>query len=326
MGRQLWRGWTAGLLMAGLVLGSAAYASAAARQYLSFGTGNPGGTFYFIGAGFASLFNKYVPEVRVVAESTAATEENFHLLIRKKMQLGFGGANSIPLALEKNLDMSVIRLLGMGHASTPHWMVRKESPIRTIADFRGRRISVGSPGSGTLVNTRNELQVMAGLTFDDIKPSYLSFTETISALKDGTVDAGVISAGFPVASILDLARQIPLRFVPYTEEGMNTLIRKHPYYVKVTIPAGMYPGIDAATLTRGIPISLYCLKDLNEELVHRMMKAIYDHPREKDVIHPQAAQWSLENIFRGEEYITRYIPFHPGAVQYLKGKGIWKEK
>jgi TRAP-type uncharacterized transport system substrate-binding protein len=56
------------------------------------------------------------------------------------------------------------------------------------------------------------------------------------------------------------------------------------------------------------------------------MKAVYDHPKEKDVIHPQAAQWNLENIFRGEEYITKYIPFHPGAVQYLKGKGVWKDK
>ena len=179
---------------------------------------------------------------------------------------------------------------------------------------------MGSPGSGTLVNTRNELQIIAGLSFQDIKPSYLSFTETISALKDGTIDAGVISAGFPVASILDLARQIPLRFIPYTEEGMNALIRNYPYYVKVIIPRGIYSGIDTETLTRGVPISLYCRRDLNEELVYKMMKAVYDHPKEKDVIHPQAAQWNLENIFRGEEYITKYIPFHPGAVQYLKGK------
>ncbi len=314
------------LLFAGLTMGLMTENSAAAKKYLSLGTGNPAGTFYFIGAGFASIFNKYVPEVRVIAESTAASEENFHLIMRKKMDLGLISINVIEPALEKKMDLSGMRLISLGHTSDRHWIVRKESPIKCVSDFKGRKVAVGSPGSGTLVASRTELGAAGGLTFDDIKPAYLSFSESITAIKDATVDVGVISAGYPVASIFDLARQVPIRLVPYTEDEMKALIAKHPYYVKVVIPKGTYQGIDMDILTRGIPTALFCRQDLSEELVYQLIKALYEHPKEKDIIHPQAKQWNLGNIYRGADYTTRHIPFHPGAVKYLREKGIWKEK
>ncbi len=102
--------------------------SATAKQYLSFGTGNPGGTVYFLGAGFAGLFNKYVPEVRVIAESTAASEENFRYILRKKLDLGFSTNSPIAPALERKLDLSGIRLMAMGQTTDRQWVVRKESP------------------------------------------------------------------------------------------------------------------------------------------------------------------------------------------------------
>jgi TRAP transporter TAXI family solute receptor len=298
---------------------------AAGKKYLSLGTGNPAGTFYFIGAGFANLFNRYVPGVRVIAESTAASEENFHYLLRKKLDLGLISIHVIEPALQKKMDLSGARLLALGHTSDRHWIVRKDSPVKSLADFRGKRVALGSPGSGTLVSSRVELSTAGKLTLEDIKPAYLSFTESITAIKDGTVDVGVISAGYPVASLLDLARQIPIRLIPYSEQELKALMESHPYFVKVVIPAGTYQGVDTPTLTRGIVTGLFCRKELSEEVAYQMMKALYDHPKEKDAIHPQARQWNLENIFRGAEYTTKHIPFHPGAIKFLKEKGVWKE-
>jgi len=312
------------LLFVGLTMGLMTEDSAAAKKYLSLGTGNPAGTFYFIGAGFASIINKYVPEVRVIAESTAASEENFHLILRKKMDLGLVAILVIDPALEKKMDLSGIRLISLGHTSDRHWIVRKESPIKCVSDFRGRKVAVGSPGSGTLIASRTELGAAGGLSFDDIKPAYLSFTESITAIKDGTVDVGVISAGYPVASILDLASKIPIRIIPYSEEELNALIAKHPYYVKVVIPKGTYRGVDVDILTRGVPTALFCRQDLSEGLVYQLIKALYEHPKEKDAIHPQARQWNLENMYRGADYTTKYISFHQGAVKYLKEIGLWK--
>ncbi|MDH4266387.1 MAG: TAXI family TRAP transporter solute-binding subunit [Deltaproteobacteria bacterium] len=307
-----------------LVLGLTANGWAAAKRYLSLGTGNPAGTFYFIGAGFANLINKHVPEVRVIAESTAASEENFHLIMRKKMDLGLVSIHVIDPALEKKMDMSGVRLMALGHTSDRHWIVRKNAPIKSIADFRGHRVAVGPPGSGTLVSSKVELSSAGKITFEDIKPAYLSFSESITAIKDGTVDVGVISAGYPVASLLDLSRQIPIRLIPYSEEEMKALIASHPYYVKVIIPAGTYSGVDTDTLTRGITTALFCRKEQSDDVVYKMMKALYDHQKAKDAIHPQAKQWNLENMYRGADYTTKYIPFHPGAIKYLKEKGAWK--
>lgn len=297
----------------------------ASKKYLSLGTGNPAGTFYFIGAGFANIINKYVPEVRVIAESTAASEENFHLLLRKKMDIGMLSLNVIEPAVEKKMDLGGVRLMALGHTSDRHWIVRKESPIKRVADFKGKKVAVGAPGSGTLVASKVELELAGYLTFNDIKPAYLSFTESINAIKDGTIDVGVISAGYPVASLLDLARQIPIRLISYSEEELNNLISKKPYFVKVVIPGGTYRGVEKDTLTRGIPTALICQKDLSVDLVYKMMKALYEHPEELEAIHPQARQWNLKNIFRGADYTTQYISFHPGAIKFLEEKGVWKK-
>jgi hypothetical protein len=288
--------------------------------------GNPAGTFYFIGAGFANIFNKHVPEVRVIAESTASSEENFHLILRKKMDMALVSINVIETAVEKKTDLSGIRLIALGHTSDRHWIVRKDSPIKQVADFRGQRVAVGPPGSGTLLGSKVELLAIGGLTFADIKPAYLSQSECVTGLRDNSIDVGVISAGYPVASILDLARHLPIRLVPYSKEEMQALIAKHPYFVNVIIPAGTYPGVETDTLTRGVSTALFCRADLSEDLVYGLVKALYEHPKERDAIHPQARKWNLENIFNGAEFTAQYIPFHEGAVKYLKEKGVWKGK
>jgi len=165
-----------------------------------------------------------------------------------------------------------------------------------------------------------------GLTFEDIKPAYLSFSESVTGIKDNTVDAGLIAAGYPVASLLDLSRQVPLRLIPYTNEELEAIFTRIPYFVKVIIPAGTYTGISADTPTHGSPAFLACRNDLSEEMIYQLVKALYEHPAEKDAIHPQAKQWRLENIYRGADYTTRYIFFHPGSVKYFIEKGIWKRK
>jgi TRAP transporter TAXI family solute receptor len=299
------------------------HAGAASKKYLSLGTGNPGGTYYFIGAGFASIFNKYVPTVRVIAESTAAAEENFNLIMRKKMDLAISSCNPIKSAAEKKTDFSNIRLMAMGHTSDQHWFVRKGSPVKSIGDFRNRRVTVGQPGSGTLIMARWVLEA-CGITLNDLKPAYLSFSESVTAIKDDTVDVGLIAAGYPVASILDLSRQIPLRLIPYTQEELNAVFNKIPYLVKIVIPSGTYTGIATDTQTHGSPAYLACRSDMSEEMIYLLTKALFEHAKEKDAIHPQARQWSLETAFRGADFVTQHFPFHPGAVKYYQEKGVWK--
>jgi uncharacterized protein len=298
--------------------------SQAATKYISFGTGDPGGTYYFLGASFAQMINKSVPGVRVIAESTQAGTENFNYVIRKRLNMGLTDAGVIEPAIEKKQDISGLRIIGMGHTNVRHWFVRRESPINSLADFRGRRIAVGSPGSGTLNNTKTELLGTGTLTWEDIKPAYLSFSESVNAIKDESVDVGTIAAGVPIASILDLSRQVPIRLISYNDKEMKTLLAKYPYFVKGVIPAKTYTGIDADVVCRGMSVILICHKDMEDDLAYKIARTIYEPSAEKNAVHPQAGEWNLANIFRGADYVTKYIPFHAGTIKYLKEKGVWK--
>ena len=218
-----------------------------------------------------------------------------------------------------------MRLIGIGHSSDCHWIVKKDSPVKSIQDYKGRRVAVGAPGSGTLIGTKDVLKIVAGLTFDDFKPAYLTFTESITGIRDGTIDVGLVQAGFPVASVLDLAQHQAIRLISYSNDEISRLVSQRPFYVKIVIPSGTYRGVEGDTVTHGSVSMIFCRQDLSEDLIYKLMKAIYDHPKERDAVHPQAKQWSLEYIFRAADYTTKYVPFHPGAIKYLKEKGVWKE-
>ncbi|RLC27719.1 MAG: hypothetical protein DRH32_09925, partial [Deltaproteobacteria bacterium] len=180
--------------------------NASAIKFLSFGTGSPAGTYYFLGAGFSSMINNNVKGVRVTAESTAASTENARLLIRGEMDLGLACMGTLADLKKQGMDVDKVRLIAVGHTSDTHWLVRKESPIQSIKDFKGRTIGVGPAGSATLnLWSKKHLKAGWGITMDDISPKYLSFGEVTRGLRDKTIDAGLIAAGAPLASVMELA-------------------------------------------------------------------------------------------------------------------------
>ena len=299
--------------------------NAAALEFLSFGTGNPAGTYYFIGAGFASLINKYVEGVRVTAESTAASTENARLLIRGAMDLGLASMGTLTDLRDQKMDVDKIRLIAVGHTSDTHWIVRKNSPIKSISDFKGKTISVGPAGSATLnIYCKKHIQAGWGLTFDDFSPKYLSFSETATGIRDNTIDAGIIAAGAPIAAVMELARDIPLRLLETDPEALKKLRAAYGNVVPLVIPAGMYHGIDKDIHTYTLPQMWLCRTALPEDLVYKIMKAVYDHPDEKDAIHPLAKMYVIKNAFRGTDGVP--VGFHPGAIKYYKEKGIWDKR
>lgn len=311
--------WVVSILTLGGVTNSYAV------RFLSFGTGSPAGTYYFIGAGFAAIINKYVPEVRVTAESTAASTENARLIIRGKMDMGLACMGTLNDLKKQGMDVSKVRLIAVGHTSDVHWIVRKESPIKSIYDFKGKVISVGPAGSATLnIYSKKHLKVGWGLTFKDFKPKYLAFHETITAIRDKTIDAGIIAAGYPIAAVMELARDIPIRLLEVEPEALKRLQAKFPNVCPMVIPAGTYKGINKDVHTYTLPQMWICRADLPADLVYKIIKAVYDHPEERDAIHPMAKKYTIENAFRGTKSVP--VGFHPGAIRYYKEKGIWDKR
>ena len=299
--------------------------SAPAMKFLSFGTGSPAGTYYFIGAGFASIINNHVPGVRVAAESTAASTENARLLIRGEMELGLACMGTLKDLKDEGMDVDQIRLIAVGHTSDTHWIVRKDSPIQSIADFKGRVIGVGPAGSATLnLYSKKHLTTGWGLTFDDFTPKYISFSEVTRGIRDNTIDAGLIAAGAPLASVMELARDIPIRLLEVEPEALKKLRAAYSNVVPLVIPAGTYEGIDKDVHTYTLPQMWICRTDLPEDLVYQIIKAVYENEEEKNAIHPLAKMYTLKNAFRGTPGVP--VGFHPGAIKFFKEKGIWDKR
>ncbi|MBI9083115.1 MAG: TAXI family TRAP transporter solute-binding subunit [Desulfobacterales bacterium] len=301
------------------------FTPASAMKFLSFGTGSPAGTYYFLGAGFASIINNNVPGVRVAAESTAASTENARLLIRGEMEMGLACMGTLSDLKAAGMDVDQIRLVAVGHTSDTHWIVRNDSSIKSIKDFKGKVIGVGPAGSATLnIYSKKHLKTGWDLEFDDFSPKYISFSEVTRGLRDQTIDAGLIAAGAPLASVMELARDIPIRLIEVEPEALKRLRTAHSNVVPLIIPAGSYNGIDKDVHTYTLPQMWLCHKDLPEDLVYQIIKSVYENAEEKNAIHPLAKMYNIENAFRGTPGVP--VGFHPGAIKYYKEKGIWDKR
>ena len=226
---------------------------------------------------------------------------------------------------KKKLDPKNIAIMCIGHATVTHWLVRKESPIKSIYDFKGKTIAVGAPGSGTLVTIRDNLKTGWDIDFKDIKPAYLSPSEVITALKEKTIDAGKIPGGVPIPRVMDLATSTDIRVIPLEKEALDKILKKFPSRVPYIIKAGTYKGVNEDVLTHGGVSGLFCRRDLSEDLVYNILKVLYEHEKERNAIHPAAKEYVPEHALLGTNWIRKYIPVHPGTVKYLKEKKLWKE-
>ena len=298
--------------------------NAGAIKFLSFGTGSPAGTYYFLGAGFASIINKNVPGVRVTAESTAASTENARYLVRGKMDMGLACMGTMADLKKQGMDVDKVRLVAVGHTSDTHWIVRKDSPIKSCSDFKGKVIGVGPAGSATLnIYSKKHLAAGWGITLEDIKPKYIAFHEITRGIRDNTIDAGIIAAGYPIAAIMELARDIPIRLLETDPAALKKLQAKYPNVTAFVIPAGAYNGIDKDVHTYTLPQMWLCRTDLPEDLVYKILKAVYDNSEDRNAIHPMAKKYTIENAFRGSKSVP--VGYHPGAIKYYKEKGIWEK-
>jgi len=296
--------------------------NASAIKFLSFGTGSPAGTYYFLGAGFASIINKNVKGVRVTAESTAASTENARYLIRGKMDMGLASMGTLDGLKKQGMDVDKVRLIAVGHTSDTHWIVRKDSPIKSCSDFKGKVIGVGPAGSATLnIWSKKHLAAGFGITLEDIKPKYIAFHEITRGIRDNTIDAGLIAAGYPIAAVMELARDIPIRLLEIEPEAIKKMQAKYPNVTPFVFPAGTYHGIDKDVHTYVVPQMWLCRADLSKDLVYKIIKAVYDNSEERNAIHPMAKKYTIENAFRGSKSVP--VGYHPGAIKYYKEKGIW---
>jgi TRAP transporter TAXI family solute receptor len=299
-----------GIALAGLL----GLGAPAAAQELSIATGGTGGVYYPYGGGLAELIGRHVPGYTATAEVTGASVENMALISRKDSDIAFALADTVVQAYTgtgrfEGRAMPELRALAAIYPNALHVVTLADSGITTLQDLRGKRVSVGAPGSGTEVNARALLEGN-GITFDDIQPQRLNFNETADALRDGTIDAGIWSVGPPTSSILNLAATRAIRLIPIEGAELAAAQAADPVFAPYTIRAGLYDGV-GDTPTISIPNALIVHAEMDDDLAYAITKALFEHIDELRAIHPAANDTTVEFTMAATP-----IPLHPGALRY----------
>ncbi|MFA7413214.1 MAG: TAXI family TRAP transporter solute-binding subunit [Rhizobium sp.] len=307
----------AGALALSTALGAV---SANASEFINVLTGGTSGVYYPLGAALSKIYGEKIEGARTQVQATKASVENLNLLQQGKGEIGFALGDSVKLAWEGNADAGfkapLDKLRGIA-AIYPNYIqivAAKESGIASLADMKGKSLSVGAAKSGTELNAR-AIFAAAGMSYEDLaKTEYLPFAESVELMKNRQLDATLQSAGLGVSSIKDLATSVAIQMVAVPEDVVTKLGAP---YIAATIPAGTYQGQDADVPTVAVVNFLITHSDVSDETAYQMTKQLFENLPEMEAAHKAAAQIKLENALKGMP-----VPLHPGAERYYKEKGL----
>ena len=281
-------------------------------KYLSVLTGGTQGTYYALGGTFADLISTETG-VKATAEVSQASAANMLSLQEGNGEVAFVQTDIAFYATEgtemfEGNAIDTISALGALYPETVQLVTLADSGIKSYEDLKGKKVSVGAPGSGTYANAE-QLLAIHGLTMDDIQAQNLDFGESADSIQSGQIDAAFITAGYPTAAVESLNATKEVSIVPVSAEKAEELIAKYPYYAVDTIPAGTY-GLAEDVPAVSVLAMLAVNKDLSDDLVYAMTKAIYSNTSK--ISHAKVALIKAETALDGIG-----IEIHPGAQKYF---------
>jgi len=295
----------------------------AAKTNLIMATGGTSGTYYSFGGAICQIYNTKLDNMNVTAQVTGASKENIRLVGSKEAELAIVQNDVMDYAyngieLFNGEKVQNIRTVAVLYPEIIQIVVSPESGINSIADMKGKRISVGDAGSGVEANARQILEAY-GLTFDDIKVSNLSFSESASAFKDKQIDGFFVTAGIPNPAIQEITALSSIKILSIDDEAADKLISKYPFYTKYTITQDTYKGMEGDAGTLAVMATLIAGNEVSEDVIYKLTKALFDNQSELGAAHAKGKELSLEGAVQGAS-----VPFHPGAEKYYKEQGILK--
>ncbi len=305
-----------------LVLSSVALA---APTFISVATGGTGGAYFPIGAGLADIINKKLTGYNAAAEVTGASKINCINVNDKKSDIALVLGDTLSYAYKGEKlggfakPLTNLRVIANIYANTIQIVARKESGVMKLTDLKGKKVSVGAPGSGTEINAR-QIFAAAHMSYHDFgRTDYLSFSESADQMKNRAIDVTLISSGLPNPGILDIATTQDITVVPIEGELLKVLDKETPFFVPAVIPKGTYRGQDHDVSSVGIPNFLIVRGDLDDKTVYEITKAMFENLDRLVQAHAAAKGIKLENATKGLP-----VPLHPGAAKYYREKGLIK--
>ncbi len=287
---------------------------------MTMGTGGTSGTYY----GYGGVLGQYIKNnagINVTVVSTDGSKANIQGIDAGNYQLGTVQSDVMSYAwdgtrsFESEGKVESFRTVAGLYAEAVQ-LVTMDPAIKSVADLKGKAVSIGAPGSGVYFNAIDVLNA-AGLTEKDIDAQYQSFADSADALKDRKIDAAFIVAGPPTPAITELCTTNDAYLVPIDGAVAEKLMADCPFYTVHTIPAGTYAGQDADVQTVTVKATLIVNADATEDDVYKLTAAIFDNADAITAENAKGAELSIENATSGMT-----VPFHAGAAKYFAEKGV----
>jgi TRAP transporter TAXI family solute receptor len=296
--------------------------AARAQAFINVLTGGTSGVYYPLGVAIGKIYSDKITNVKTQVQATKASVENLILLQQGRGEIAFTLGDALKAAWEGDEEagfktkLDKLRTIGAIYPNYIQIVATSDSGIKTLADLKGKSLSVGAPKSGTELNSRAILGA-AGLSYKDIgKVEYLPFAESVDLMKNRQLNATLQSAGLGVASLKDLSSSTDITVVSVPKEVVDKI---GPPFVSVLIPANTYSGQDKDVPTAAVINYLVTSSAVSDDLAYQMTKLIYESLPELANSHAAGKEIRLETAAIGS-----LVPLHPGAIRYYKEKGLIK--
>ncbi|TAH65370.1 MAG: TAXI family TRAP transporter solute-binding subunit [Rhodopseudomonas palustris] len=295
---------------------------AQAQQFINVLTGGTSGVYYPLGVAISKIYGDKIANVKTQVQATKASVENLVLLQRGAGEIAFSLGDSLKAAWEGDEEagfkskLDKLRVIAAIYPNYIQIVATADSGIKTLADLKGKSLSVGAPKSGTELNSRAILKA-AGMDYKELgKVEYLPFAESVDLMKNRQLSATLQSAGLGVASLKDLSNSSEITMVSVPKAVVDKI---GPPFVAATIPAGTYKGQDQDVPTAAVINYLVTSSAVSDELAYQMTKLIFENLPELVSAHAAGREIKLENAAAGSP-----APLHPGAARYYTEKGVLK--
>ena len=304
-----------------LALGMGLFAGSRSEQ-IRMATGGSTGTYYAYGSALSQILGDKT-KVAITVQSTGASKANIQLMDAGEVELAMVQNDVMDYAW-KGVDLFTgeqtqsFNAMAALYAEVCQVVANPAAGIRTIADLRGKNVSVGDAGSGTEFNARHILECY-GITFNDINLQNLGFGPSADALRDNKIDAFFCVAGSPTPAIIDLATSKDIVILEVDDTHAAQLSRNYPFYTQFPIDAGSYRGQPAAVKTVAVKATFIVSPKVSADTVYNLTKALFENKSQIMTAHAKGAEIDAHYAVEGIS-----VPFHPGAIRYFREIGIMR--
>jgi uncharacterized protein len=295
----------------------------AQQTRLSISTGGTGGVWYPMGGAMANVLSKALPNTSVTAEVTGGSVDNIKLVAAGKSDIGFSMVDTAWEGITgtgKFREKVPMRTLAVVHPLVMHVVTLEGRGIDRMSDLKEKRVSTGSPGSGTEVMAIRILEAYGIDYTKDIQRERLSVSEAANALKDRKIDAFLHAAGVPLPAVTDVSATpgIKVKLIDHAD-AVDAMNKKYgPIYARGSIAAKTYLAQERDALTANVWGVLYVNEKMSERLAYDVVRTLFEKQPELVLAHRESANMTLENQTIG----ASPVPWHPGALRFFKEKGI----